>query len=219
MEPAHGPGKIHRPIDSASNSARPQGYLPRLASGFYRGLSSVHWTLTIENRATGWLTESFHHRWQLSLLHACARYSLLCPAYVLMPDHMHLIWLGCRADSDQRSATEFFRKHLRPALLPAQWQKQPYDHVLDPEERTHEAFVWIANYVLENPVRAQLVARYPDYPYVGSCVPGYPDLDIRAPDYWERFWRVHNYLLALQTTRWRSRPRDTEHQHPPTGSP
>jgi REP element-mobilizing transposase RayT len=161
----------------------------------------VHWTLTVEDRATGWLGDSFHHRWQLCLLHACARFRLLCPAYVLMPDHMHLIWTRYCGDSDQLRAIEFFRKQLRPALLPATWQKQAHDHVLGEEERKREAFIQTANYVLENPVRAGLVANYADYPYVGSCIPGYPDVEIRAPDYWERFWRIYNYLLTAPPAR------------------
>jgi REP element-mobilizing transposase RayT len=168
----------------------------------------VHWTLTVEDRATGWLDGAFHHRWQLRLLHTCARYRLLCPAYALMPDHMHLIWIGFCSDSDQLSAIEFLRKHLRSALLPAIWQKQAHDHVLGEEERKREAFIRTANYILENPVRAGLVTRYADYPYVGCCVPGYPDLEVRTADYWERFWRVHRYMLTSQTTRWRSRPHE-----------
>jgi hypothetical protein len=95
----------------------------------------VHWTLTLDHRATGWLTPGFHHTWQLTLLHASARYGLACPCYVLMPDHIHLIWLGLRDDADQRTAIGFLRKHLRPALAPHDWQKQAHDHVLRDVER------------------------------------------------------------------------------------
>ena len=65
-----------------------QRHLPRLAPEWYRGRASVLWTLTIANRATGWLTPEFHHAWQLVLLHACTRYELVTAAYVLMPDHV-----------------------------------------------------------------------------------------------------------------------------------
>jgi REP element-mobilizing transposase RayT len=208
MDPASSVGRRHQPENSPWESAHRQGYLPRLASGFYRGLSSVHWTLTVEDRATGWLADSFHYRWQLCLLHACARFRLLCPAYVLMPDHMHLIWIGYCEGSDQLRAIEFFRKHVNPALAPFTWQKQAHDHVLKEEERSREALLRATNYIFENPVRAGLVAHYAEYHYLGTCVPGYPDLDVRTADYWERFWRVYNYLLTSQTTRWRSRPQD-----------
>jgi REP element-mobilizing transposase RayT len=173
-----------------------KGHLPRLAPEFYRGFAFVHWTLTVENRTTGWLAAALHHDWQLCLLHACARYRLACPAYVLMPDHMHLVWLGLRDDSDQRLAIEFFRRHLRPALSPADWQRQAHDHMLRDGERKRDAFVNLANYIFENPVRAGLAQCSADYPFLGCCVPGYPELDVRAADYWERFWRVYNHLVT-----------------------
>ncbi|MEY4814596.1 MAG: hypothetical protein RLZZ162_1669 [Verrucomicrobiota bacterium] len=173
------------------------GYLPRLAPEFYRGRACVFWTPTLDHRATGWLTPAFHHTWQLTLLHACARWHLACPAYVLMPDHAHLVWLGLDdTSSDQRLAMEFLRKHLRASLAPHDWQKQAHDDVLRDADRTRGALQSAAHYIFENPVRAQLSPRFQDYAYLGCCVPGYPELDVRAADYWERFWRVHNYLVS-----------------------
>ena len=173
-----------------------RAHLPRLAPEHYRARAFVHWTLTIEDRATGWLTPAFHHAWQLTLLHACARYGLVCPAYVHMPDHAHLLILGLRDDADQRLAIEFLRKHLRPALAPHDWQKQSHDHVLRDTEREHGAFQTIAHYILENPVRAGLCAAASDYAYTGCCVPGYPELAVHTNDYWLRFWRLYNHLVS-----------------------
>lgn len=189
--------------DSASGSRErkrvDKGHLPRLAPDFYRGRAFVHWTLTLENRATGWLTPAFHHTWELTLLHACARYSLACPAYVLMPDHAHLLWLGLDdKSSDQRLAIEFLRKHLRPLLAPADWQRQSHDHVLTETEREHGAFQTVAHYLFENPGRAQLATRWQDYPFLGCCVSGYPEFDPRMSDFWERFWRCYNYAVEKQ---------------------
>jgi putative transposase len=173
-----------------------KGKLPRLAPEHYRARSFVHWTLTLDQRATGWLTPAFHHAWQLTLLHACARYGLACPASVLMPDHSHLLLIGLHDDSDQRTAIEFLRKHLRPNLAPHDWQHQTHDHVLRDTEREQGAFQTIAHYILENPVRAGLCLNPSDYAYIGCCVPGYPELNIHANDYWLRFWRLHNYLVS-----------------------
>ena len=168
----------------------------RLAAEWYRGRAFVHWTPTIEHRATGWLTPEFHHAWELVLLHACARFELICPAYVLMPEHAHLIWIGLNDHgSDRRLAIEFLRKNLRPRLAPADWQRQPHDNVLRESDREHGAFQSVAHYVFDNPVRAGLVARWQDYTYLGCCVPGYPEFDVRAADYWERFWRCYNYVV------------------------
>jgi hypothetical protein len=114
-----------------------------------------------------------------------------------MPDHMHHVWLGLCSDSDQRVAIEFLRRTLGPALSPAVWQQQAHDHLLRDAERKCDAFVNVANYIFENPVRAELARSPSDYPFLGCCVPGYPELDVRAADYWKRFWRVYNYLKTL----------------------
>ena len=186
----------HEASGSRERERVEKGKLPRLAPEWYRGRAFVHWTLTTEDRATGWLTPDFYQAWQLILLHTCHRYGLICPAYTLMPDHAHLIWLGLTDhDSDQRVAIEFLRKQLRPHLASADWQRQPYDNVLRETDREHGAFQSAAHYVFENPVRAGLVAHWQEYSYLGCCVPGYPDLDVRREDFWELFWRIYNRLV------------------------
>ena len=177
-----------------------KGNLPRLSPEFYRGHAFVHWTLTIEGRATGWLDNIFHARWQLVLLHACARHRLAAPAYMLMPDHIHLLWAGLAEEADQCLAMEFLRKHLRCELGPASWQQRAYDHVLQENERERSAFVSTAHYMFENPVRAGLVACSGDYLFLGCCVAGYPDLDVRQKAYWELFWRIYNRLVNAPKT-------------------
>lgn len=170
-------------------------HLPRLEPGRYRGLAAVLWTASIANRRRGWLDDSFHAHWSVVLTHACARYVLLCPAYVLMPDHLHWIWLGLdEMGSDQRNATAFLRRHLRPALRGRDWDRQAHDRVLREEARNRDAFQSASYYVLANPERAELVERWESYPFIGCCLPGYPELDPREPGFWERFWRVHAYL-------------------------
>ena len=33
-------------------------------------------------------------------------------AYCLMPDHLHLVWMGLKLESDQLNGMAFLRKHL-----------------------------------------------------------------------------------------------------------
>jgi REP element-mobilizing transposase RayT len=153
----------------------------------------------MEHRASGWLTNTFHLRFRETLLHTGARYHLLCPVYCLMPDHAHLVWLGIQKTSDQQQATRFLRKHLTPHLLPRKLQRQPHDHVLRENERERDAFQSTCFYIQENPVRKDLVKQWTDYPYTGCMLPGYPELDIRAPDFWLRFWRVYEYVRKAQS--------------------
>jgi len=171
--------------------------LPRLRREFYVGHAMVLWTHTLQNRATGWLDDSFHARFRESLLHACARYHLACPCYVLMPDHWHLVWIGVDESSDQRLATAFLRKNLASFLGEAKLQDRAHDHVLKENERERGAFQSACGYVLANPQRAELCREWAEWPYLGAMVPGYPDLDPRLADFWERFWKIHNRLVGI----------------------
>jgi len=167
-------------------------HLPRLAPEFYRGLAVVHRTMCVRERETGWLTGEFHCRCREALLHTAVRYDLFCPVYCLMPDHGHFVWMGTRPSSDQRHAAEFFRRQTGPLLGSSAWQKQANDHVLREEEREHGAFAAVCQYVLENPARKMLMEDWRTYPFSGTVVPGYPDVDPRREDFWPVFWKIYN---------------------------
>jgi putative transposase len=166
-------------------------YLPRLDRSFYQRDAVVHWTLPISHRGSGWLSETFHARFRELLLHAAAREGLFCPTYCLMPDHLHLIWMGLRCDTDQRNGMTFLRTHLEPTLAPQQFQHQAHDHVLRDEERQRGVFAAVCFYDLDNPRRAGLVSHPSEWPYLGAVVPGYPTLHPLAEDFWEKFWKIY----------------------------
>ena len=167
------------------------GHLPRLLPGFYQGDAAVHWTLTLFDRGTGWLTDSFHQKFRELLLHVAAREGLFCPTYCLMPDHLHLLWLGLRADTDQRNGMSFLRTHLKPLLLPHRLQPQAYDHVLREEERKRGAFAKICFYILDNPVRARLADGPRAWTFSGAVVPGYPAFHPLSDNFWPAFWKIY----------------------------
>jgi putative transposase len=181
-------------------------YLPRLSREFYQGAAAVHWTLTVFDRGAGWLNEPFHSRFRELMLHAAAREGLLCPAYCLMPDHIHLLWLGLRRDTDQHNGMVFLRTHLEPLLHPHKFQPQAHDHVLRDEERKRGAFARLCFYILANPVRAELMKESDVWPHGGAVVPGYPRFHPLDEDFWPRFWSIFE----------RTRSADAgEHKRPP----
>lgn len=175
----------------------PKSKLPRLPREFYQGRATTLWTHTFEDRATGWLSDRFHHRFREILLHACHRYGLATPCYVLMPDHWHLVWMGLDETSDQWLATAFLRKHLLPALDKARLQDRAHDHVLREKERECGALQAACSYVHHNPQRAGLCDDWREWPHLGAIIAGYPDLDARAADFWERFWTIYNRLVDV----------------------
>ncbi len=169
-------------------------YLPRLPREYYQGDAVVHWTMPIARRGVGWLNEAFHARFREVMLHTAARGGLLCPTYCLMPDHIHLVWMGLRRDADQRNGMKFLREHLAAALRPHRLQHQAHDHVLREEERKRGTFAKVCFYVIDNARVAELVKQPKDWPFAGAVVPGYPGLHPLAEDFWPLFWRL--YLAA-----------------------
>jgi putative transposase len=174
-------------------------YLKRLPPENYCGRAYVHWSLTMEDRKTGWLIPIFYYKYREILTHTTFRFGLCCPIYCCMPDHIHMLWVGILDCGDQRKAMRYFRKQLSPVLerLEARFQLQSYDHVLCEEERERTAFEEVAEYIVRNPERRGLVPAdgYAEYPYTGCLVPGYPELKPFESGYWERFWRVYSHLL------------------------
>jgi putative transposase len=171
-------------------------HLPRLSGEYYKGFAFIFWTHTTENRATGWLNARTHAAIRELILHACSRYHVVCPIYCVMPDHVHLMWMGVDASSDQMKATRFFRQHIAPVFHPVELQKQPHDHVLREKEREQNAFQSVCYYIQENPVRKGIVPDWSNYAYTGCIIPGYPELDVHAEDYWTRFWRMYAYVRS-----------------------
>jgi REP-associated tyrosine transposase len=87
-----------------------------------------------------------------------------------MPDHVHSLVEGNHPGADFREFVRIFKqrssyewKRKRGTVL---WQRNYFEHVLRDEEDT----VGVAKYILENPVRGNLVQRPEDYPYLGSMM-------------------------------------------------
>jgi len=183
-------------------------HLTRLERSHYQAFAAVHWTMRIKPATPGWLDDRFHFEFREILLHACVREKLVCPTYCLMPDHLHLMFLGLAVVSDQLNAIKFLRLHVNRLLAgeplqkfaalsraqpQSEWKLQPqaHDHVLREEERKQGAFASVCFYILANPVRANLVKKEVDWKFSGAVVPGYPDLHPLQEDYWELFWKLY----------------------------
>jgi putative transposase len=175
-------------------------HLRRLDAGYYRGNALVHWTLTMRDRKQGWLNAMFLYRFRELLTHSAFRYGIASPVFCLMPDHIHMLWMGLFEFTDQLTAMKHFRKSLNESLSRIEYelQDQAYDHVLRDEERQEQAFQHVCEYIARNPERAGLVDidGYKNYAYTGCLVPGYPQLRPFEDSFWNEFGRVISYIRA-----------------------
>ena len=173
-----------------------QDYLKRLPREHYQGAAFVHWSLTIEERKTGWLTPIFYYKFRELLTHTTFRYGLTCPIYCCMPDHMHLMWLRLFDGSDQLNAMKYFRRQTNQTLGKVGFtlQGQAYDNVLSEQDRNRDAFEEVCEYIARNPERKGLVTvdRFMDHPFTDCLVPGAPELKFFDETFWDSFWRIYS---------------------------
>ena len=89
-------------------------------------------------------------------------------AYCFMPDHLHLLVHGQQDDADLKRfvarAKQYSGYYHARAFKARLWQRYVYERVL----REAEPTAVVVRYLLENPVRAGLVAQIEDYPFLGS---------------------------------------------------
>jgi len=98
------------------------------------------------------ITEATHqynasHRWWTQMILA-------------MPDHLHMI-TSIPGDIGLSKTIGYWKRHLK-RTMGFHWQENYFDHRL----RNSESVRQKAEYILANPVRAELVEQAEDWPYV-----------------------------------------------------
>jgi len=179
--------------------------LKRLTKENYRADAWVHWTLTIEDRRTGWLDARFLYKFRELLTHAMFRYQVACPIYCLMSDHIHMLWAGLADDTDQLTAMKSFRRDMNDALgkIGFELQRQSYDHVLKDEELERDAIESVVEYIARNPERRDLIQSdaFASYPYTGCLLPGAARLRLFTDEGWDEIWRALAFLKRTECYR------------------
>jgi putative transposase len=102
------------------------------------------------------------------LMDNAEHFELAILAYVLMPDHLHVL---AEAESERSDFTAFVKRfkqitgfrHRQETGKPL-WQHGYHERVLRDDEATEA----VVRYILENPIRAGLSVKLGEYPFAGS---------------------------------------------------
>ena len=139
----------------------------RLSRDRYRGLVSTSFTACLKPRRP-FFTTSATVEPAIEILRNTLKDNSCSGVYCFMPDHVHVIVTGTSLDSDTFMAFERFKQQsgwwLKKNTLGVTWQEGFHDRIL---RNTHE-FAARLRYVLNNPVRANLMANWADYAFSGG---------------------------------------------------
>jgi putative transposase len=142
--------------------------VPRLTAFDYCGLYRYFLTICTAERAPLFVREDAVSLVLLELSRTCDVEHFAVIAYCFMPDHLHALVEGMRDDCDLRRLARVFKQRSsfqwKRRMKGELWQRSYFEHVLRDDEDTFQ----VAQYILDNPVRAGLVKSPENYPFLGS---------------------------------------------------
>ncbi len=150
-------------------AAPPNGGRNPLRSSLFRGTGVYHVTTVTDGRRPLLRTDQARAIFARCLADCETQGLFSCLAYVLMPDHLHMvIWLphGHAVADGVRRLKGRFARELNVALgrEGRVWQPSYWERTVRDEQALRE----MADYTHANPVRAGIVERPEDYP-ASSC--------------------------------------------------
>ena len=139
-----------------------------LRSFSYVGVHRYSLTFCTDRRIPHFVDQAIVYLVLTQIVRAAEEHGFAVVAYCFMPDHLHLLVEGQSDDSDckrfiarAKQYSGFYFAKVHGGTL---WQRYGFEHVL----RDDEVTLVVARYIVQNPIRAGLVERIEDYPYVGS---------------------------------------------------
>jgi putative transposase len=153
----------------------------RLKTFDYVGLHRYSLTFCTQFRRRIFVESSVVELVLAQILRAADQEQFAIPAYCFMPEHVHVLAQGVADTADCRRFMKLSKQYSGYAYAQKYgnrlWQPWGYERVL----RDDEATSVVARYIVENPVRAGLVASVLEYPFVGSQIYGLKDLIASLP--------------------------------------
>lgn len=142
----------------------------RLPDEMYVGVKSIAFTICIKNNKKLFISEHMLTIFEKVLVNSLNEHNCSGYVYLFMPDHLHMIIKGENKKSNIKQAVELFKQKtgfwLSNNLPNIKWQKDYYDHIIRNEEDIQNQI----RYILNNPVRANLVKKWKDYNFKGSTI-------------------------------------------------
>ena len=136
----------------------------------YQGPVTVAFTCCIKNKKHNIAKEEIVTQCAEILIKESTEMSCDVLAYVFMPDHCHILLQGKSEHANTLKAMRNYKQKsgfwFSKTQQKINWQKSFYDRII----RSDEDIDHHIRYVLENPVRKEIVEDWKKYPWKGSTV-------------------------------------------------
>ena len=144
---------------------------PRLLPEFdYKGMHYYLLTWCCENREPTFTQQDRVDLVREQILRACRESEFEVIADCYMPDHVHQLVHGKTPSADGRKfvsrSKQYSGFYFKRAFDQRLWQRYGRDEILRDDQDVRPT----ARYIIENPVKAGLVSRVEDYPFIGSQI-------------------------------------------------
>jgi len=142
----------------------------RLWPELYTGERVIAFTGNVKSRKPLFTSKNIFAEFESMLVKSLTKYDCDAYVYLFMPDHFHFILTGKHSKSNIKKCIDSFKQSsgfwLHKNLPQIKWQKDYYDHIL----RSDEDLIAQIKYVLNNPVRSELVGYWKIYKFRGSTL-------------------------------------------------
>ena len=140
----------------------------RLPTSSYEGKCTLSMTLCEKSRAKAFTNPDMIQAFSAVMVQEAQNHRCVIPIYCFMPDHLHILIKGESDESKPKVAIDRFKGVTSQRFVKNQpnwhWQPGYHDHVVRlGHDWKNQAF-----YILNNPVRAGLIADPYDYPFTGT---------------------------------------------------
>jgi len=140
----------------------------RLDPADYRGYRAYSLTICTYNRTRPFTDADIVHQTLLQFLRTAAEQHVEILAYCFMPDHLHVVAIAHRADTDLQRFVRLAKQCSGYAFTRAAGRRLWQDSYFDRTVRSVEELPSLVEYTIRNPLRAGLVCSPTDYPHWGS---------------------------------------------------
>jgi putative transposase len=149
----------------------------RLEREFYQGEVTAAFTICVKDKKELFTNTTLFETFEKILLEELSKQSFDAQVYLFMPDHVHMVITGKTKTCNSLDLIKLFKQKtgywLSKNFKTIEWQKDFYDHIIRNESDIRNQIY----YILENPIRRELVKSWKEFKLKGSTIYNLDELE------------------------------------------